>query len=319
MLQNYEYFLALARELNISRAARTLYISHQCLSRYLKNLEQECGVALFERKPSFTLTQEGQILHDTFLQIQRLEQNTLKELSELKSGTTGEVRLGITEGRLRILLPDLLERFQKQYPNILMKVVSNPSPEMVQSLLENKLDIVIAGPTVGSDPHLNYQTVLNEELYLVITDNLLRQYFPEEYPRCKEVFSHGADLRLFSRIPFILNYPGFASRNTLDAYLIKNQISLNIINEATQNDLQHLMAARDYAATVCLSMYVPSVQNLNQNNPVDNQLNIFPIKDLDTTHPLSMITVKGKYFPQYMKTLCKLIQEKCESFETIHL
>ena len=97
MLQNYHYFLVLSETLNISKAAEKLYISHQCLSRYLKNLEDECGLTLFERKPKLTLTYAGQILQESLREIQRVEQNAVKALSELKTGETGLVRLGITE------------------------------------------------------------------------------------------------------------------------------------------------------------------------------------------------------------------------------
>lgn len=49
----------LAETKNISKAAEKLYVSHQCLSRYLKNLEDECGLMLFQRKPTLELTYAG--------------------------------------------------------------------------------------------------------------------------------------------------------------------------------------------------------------------------------------------------------------------
>ena len=52
MYNNYQYFLVLAEEHSISRAAEKLFITHQSLSKYLTNLEQELGVLLFRRKPS---------------------------------------------------------------------------------------------------------------------------------------------------------------------------------------------------------------------------------------------------------------------------
>ena len=73
MLQNYHYFLVLSETLNISKAAEKLYISHQCLSRYLKNLEDECGLTLFERKPKLTLTYAGQILPESLREIGRVD------------------------------------------------------------------------------------------------------------------------------------------------------------------------------------------------------------------------------------------------------
>ena len=56
MFNNYRYFIALAEEGGISRAADRLFITHQNLSKYLSNLEDELGVPLFQRKPIFALT-----------------------------------------------------------------------------------------------------------------------------------------------------------------------------------------------------------------------------------------------------------------------
>lgn len=62
MYNNYQYFLVLAEEHSISRAAEKLFITPQSLSKYLTNLEQELGVLLFRRKPSLTLTPAGELL-----------------------------------------------------------------------------------------------------------------------------------------------------------------------------------------------------------------------------------------------------------------
>ena len=70
MLNNYHYFLMLAKELNISGAAEKLYISHQCLSKYLKNLEKAYDIALFERKPFLRLTPAGEMLLKAFKDIE---------------------------------------------------------------------------------------------------------------------------------------------------------------------------------------------------------------------------------------------------------
>ena len=164
MLQNYQYFLTLAETLNISQAAKQLFISHQCLSRYLKTLESECGLMLFERKPSLSLTYAGETLLAAFRQIQRIEQDTLSQLEEIQDGTSGEVRIGITEGRLRIFFPRLLESYQPLFPNVTLRVTSAPTAQMLDRLLENKLDLVLGSPTGQFNPALDYSAVLNETL-----------------------------------------------------------------------------------------------------------------------------------------------------------
>lgn len=67
-----------------------------------------------------------------------------------------------------------------------LRVTSAPTAQMLDRLLENKLDLVLGSPTGQFNPALDYSAVLNETLYLVISDRLLRQYFPADYPACKE-------------------------------------------------------------------------------------------------------------------------------------
>lgn len=317
MLQNYQYFITLAETLNISHAAQKLYISHQCLSRYLKTLEHECGLTLFERKPTFALTYAGQTLLEAFREIERIEKNAAQSLEELRTGNSGEIHFGITEGRLRIFFPDLLKRYQEQFPNVTLKAVSAPTSEMLDMLLENKLDLVLGGLTRRTSPALEFKRVMDEDLYLVVSDNLLRTHFPADYPACKGAFANGADLRLFEGMPFTAAHTGFNSRTILDEFLQANGISLNIVYEANQPDLLHILTSNDYACSFCLSMYLPNIRKLNQMCPPDNQLNVFPIKDLTAKNSIFLISQKGKYFPQYTKALIRLVRQMCRDEYTL--
>lgn len=313
MLQNYEYFLALAETQNISRAAQKLFVSHQCLSRYLRTLEEECGITLFERKPVLTLTYAGQLLRDAFREIQKIETDAHAALEEMKDGSLGVIRLGITEGRLRIFMPDLLQQYRAAFPNVTLQAVGAPTTEMIQSLLDNKLDLVLGGTTDQIGPNLECDTVLEENLYLVVSDQLLRQYFPGEFPACKEKLARGADLRMFQRMPFCLTTKGYHSRAILDDFLQKNRISLNTIYEAGQPDLLHLMTARDYAASFALTMYLPNLHMLNQSAPKENKLNVFPIQGLSVKNPVFLISQRGRYLPQYAKALIGMIRQQCRA------
>lgn len=116
MFANYHYFLVLAEECNISRASERLYITHQNLSHYLSRLEEELGVILFERKPVLSLTYEGKLLYDTLRQVETLEQNLHAQYADLHEDRGGEVRLGTTEGRFRILMPDLMSELKRNIP-----------------------------------------------------------------------------------------------------------------------------------------------------------------------------------------------------------
>lgn len=64
-----KYFLMVAEELNITRAAERLYISQQSLSNHISNMERELNVKLFTRSPKLALTYAGDLLVDTATQI----------------------------------------------------------------------------------------------------------------------------------------------------------------------------------------------------------------------------------------------------------
>lgn len=314
MLNNYQYFLVLAEELNISNAAKRLYISHQCLSKYIKNLEEECGLPLFERKPKFALTHAGKILQSSFREIDGNLGNLRAQLEDVKQSNVGEIRFGITEGRYPILVPRLLKEFAKIYPKIKLSVYSRDSLTMQEMIFSNELDLFMSGVYHLTSPLLKYDTVLTEHMFLVISDNMLKQYFPDEFPNCKKTFSEGVDLARFQSVPFVLNLKKFNTRVIIDKWQMRRGITLNCINEITQPNIQHLLSLEDYAASFCLTMYLPDIRLLNQMHPEKAHLNVFPIKDVDDVSPLAVIYHKNKIFPQYTKRLIALIRHLCDPY-----
>ncbi|MGN0838433.1 MAG: LysR substrate-binding domain-containing protein [Pyramidobacter sp.] len=314
MLNNYNYFLVLAEELNISRAAEKLLVSHQCLSKYLKNLEDEYGVMLFQRKPAFALTHAGETVRDAFRRIEMIDTDLSAQIRDLSGGKTGEVRVGTTQGRMRILMPELLDRFKKRYPNIELRIVSSTTGQLLEMLANNKLDVAIFSDLGYPLPHLRRRVILQEHLYLVISDNMIREYFPGRYPACLDEFAEGADLREFGNVPFVRNSAGFSSRIMTDRHLIKIGASLKCVNEATAMDLHHLMTARDYAASFALTMYLPSIEQLSRTGVSNSPMYVFPIKGLDETNPVIMVCSDERNFPEYVNFALKEIAELCASY-----
>lgn len=314
MLNNYNYFLVLAQEMNISKAAQRLFISHQCLSNYLKNLEHHYDVSLFTRKPKFTITLAGNELLNSFLEIERIERNLENQLKDIKDEQFGTINYGITEGRYRILIPTVLKQYGHLYPNVKVNVLSFPSLEMEKKLLNNELDMFICGVGNMNSPKLKFEILLDEHIYLVISDNLLKQYFPESFPQCKEQFLKGVDLKLFKKVPFVLNKPYYNSRMIIERHLEIINARLNCIMECTQPDIHHLLSNADYAASFCLSMYIPSIEQLNLNNLGDSKLNIFPIIGIKDTNTMAIIYNKNTIFPKYAKDLIRLTKEICNNF-----
>lgn len=314
MLGNYHYFLALAEEENISRAAEKLYTSHQCLSKYLKNLEEAYHVTLFERSPKLTLTHAGQIYLDTVRKVQLLEANLENQMEDICKSRRGILRFGTTEGRYRILVPDLLSRFRQIYPDVILDMqYSSSSRQLNELVAENKLDIVLLNQSDILHPQLESQLVLEEQFYLVVSDGMLKTYFPTRYPNCKAEFAQGVDLAQFQHVPFVLSKPGLHSRQLLDEYLQNRGLTLKCVMEMTQLDLHSMMTARDYAASFCWSMYLPTIRQMNQLAQ-GSRLNVFPLKGKEIRNQLVLVNRKGKIFPEYGRELIRQIRLECACF-----
>ncbi len=94
------YFLEIARESSMSRAAETLHVSQPTLSKQMKELESELGKKLFHRgSTSVSLTDEGMLLRKRAEDILTMVDKTTSEFRELDNITGGEVHIGCAESR----------------------------------------------------------------------------------------------------------------------------------------------------------------------------------------------------------------------------
>ena len=116
--QNLKYFLLVAEELNITRAAERLYISQQSLSNHIANMERELDVKLFTRSPKLSLTYAGELLVDTATQILDLHTQYLTKVGDISRHYMGVLRLGSSHTCGLALLPEILPRFREEFPMV---------------------------------------------------------------------------------------------------------------------------------------------------------------------------------------------------------
>ena len=97
-IKNLRYFLAVAREENMTRAAETLHVTQPTLSKALKSLEDELGKKLFTRHSfSIKLTDEGMLLRDRAEDLIAMADKIEQEFISLDDITGGDLYLGLAE------------------------------------------------------------------------------------------------------------------------------------------------------------------------------------------------------------------------------
>lgn len=138
------YFLEVAQELNITRAAENLHMAQPPLSRQIQLLEQELGVSLFSReKRHLRLTEEGELLKHRAGQILTLVEKTESEIREFRHGVSGTLYIGSVEGRGPYLLSRWIAGFRKQYPEVQYNLWNGSSDDVTSRLNKGLCDLAL--------------------------------------------------------------------------------------------------------------------------------------------------------------------------------
>ena len=221
---NLEYFLAAAEELNITRAAKRLYISQQSLSNHISNLEKEFDVQLFNRTTPLTLTYAGRALKQRAKQLLELKDETYRQLADIKDFTTGQISIGVSHTRGRFLLPAILPVYREKFPNIELHLVEGNSSELSTSLIRGDIDLIIDLLPFKAE-NVETVTICEEEILLIVPDQILDRFFPGRQEEVKSQLEENADVRLLKDCPYLLINKGNRVRTIADEIFEDAQIT----------------------------------------------------------------------------------------------
>lgn len=143
-IKNLRYFLAVAREENMSHAAKLLHVTQPTLSKALKGLEEELGKKLFIRKSfSIKLTEEGMLLRDRAADLVQMADKIESEFSALDDITGGELSFGLAESYQIRYLAKELAKLKKKYPNFTYHITSGDTEQVSERLEKGLLDFAV--------------------------------------------------------------------------------------------------------------------------------------------------------------------------------
>lgn len=147
-LRTLRYFIVVAQELNITRAAEKLNMSQPPLSAQIKHLEEELGVPLFQRgKRRLKLTDEGALLLRRGLELIDLADKTSQEVRAMGGGMSGTIYLGLVEGRAPYLAARWIAGFREEFPAVRYNLWNGSSDDVLDRLHKGLADLaVIAAP-----------------------------------------------------------------------------------------------------------------------------------------------------------------------------
>ena len=151
------YFLEIARESNMSRAAKILHVSQPTLSKQMKELESELGKKLFHRgSTSVSLTDEGMLLRKRAEDILTMVDKTTSEFLELDNITGGEVHIGCAESHQIKYLAWVIKDFKEAYPRFRYHLTSGNTEQVVERLDRGLIDFafIVEPPNLERYNHI---------------------------------------------------------------------------------------------------------------------------------------------------------------------
>ena len=144
-IDHVETFLAVVTFGGFRRAAESLRVTQPAVSARIKALEQSLGVALFERRPGgLLLSAAGRALRPYAEQILHAVALARQAVHDLQPSSGSALEIAAALSICTYLLPDVLKRFQRAHPNVMITVRSGHSKDVLEMVLREEADIGLA-------------------------------------------------------------------------------------------------------------------------------------------------------------------------------
>src|SRR2546427_13191692 len=185
-IHQLRYLVAVAEEGSFSRAAAKVRVAQPSLSQQIRKLEAEVGQPLFDRLPrSVVLTEAGRCLIDYARQILSSIDDARRCVGDLKGEIGGKLAVGAIPTIAPYVLPDLVGKFQKHYPEVTLEITEDGTDGITRRVEAGELDVALAS-TCQQSPTLRRESLGNEPLLALV---------PEGHPLAKKTLVELDDLK----------------------------------------------------------------------------------------------------------------------------
>lgn len=304
---NLEYFLVVAEEQNITRAAQRLYISQQSLSNHIRRLEKDFDTKLFERTPVMSLTYSGKKLARAAEQILAIKRQVTVEIDDINHHRRGNIRVGISHTRGRVLLPDILPGFKKAYPYVELSVVEGNTVELSDRISHGEIDLMIDfAPIMVSD--IITVPIMTERLFICIPKWIIKEHFPGLSSDMIAAKMAAAAVDDFIGYPFLMMTPGNQVRIMLDKLFVKEGLTPRIALETENIETLLALCIKGMGITFYPELFVRNL-GLPFKQPVENgEVSFFPLSDPITMGQLVIGYRQNMYVSDVTRNFIDFVQ-----------
>ncbi len=279
---------AVRRQFNLTEVSAALEMSQSGVSKHLKDLEDELGLVLFERKGKrlLGLTEPGREVLGYAEKILQQADNLYAVAATFTEQDQGRLVLATTHTQARYALPEIVRRFREEFPKVKLVMHQATPSEIVAMLMTDQADIGIATESLAAHPEL--QTFAFYRWYHGVI-------VPEGHPltTCAEL-----TLAELARYPIITYHQGLTGRSMIDETFAKAGLKPEIAMEALDADV--------IKAYVALGMGVGIVASMAFDDDQDQHLRLLDASELFAENITLLAVRKERFLRGYVKRFIAL-------------
>lgn len=170
--RHLRYFVAVAEELNFTRAAERLNMAQPPLSQQIKQMEDDLGTILIERgSRPMRLTRAGGVMLDHAKRILEMSDAAQTDVRRIARGQTGLLNVAFVGSALYSVLPAILSNFRQQYPKVDVSLNEMLAPDIARGLQDRKVDVGIVRPALLGLDEIAQRPVVKEQMVLAVPNS----------------------------------------------------------------------------------------------------------------------------------------------------
>ncbi len=310
MTSSQEYFMIVAKSLNMTQSAKELFISQQSLSYHISQLEKQYHTQLFVRKPALRLTQAGEHLLVRLEKLAKMERDIQAEMQDFSIVPQGELIVGMHPSRFNLLSPLVCPEFRRRVPGTRLKILPGTASQFEQQLLRGELDVFI-GVNPHFYPNTEVQKLLHETAYVAVPRWMWQEKYGQSAEKTEQLAKReGLELHEIIDFPFVDCLVGHSQ---LQAY-VKNYVegvglNWNSVISCSDPIAYLVMENHSQVSAIFPQGHILILKQINARRKPEDRLMWFPVRDIDWEDNLCMVWRKDTYVSQTLQTFIEIVQK----------
>ena len=295
------YVVAVAKERNFTKAARSLYVSQPTLSQNIQALESKLGTPLFDRKSyPVTPTYAGKLYIEFAQQVLFSESQINRKINSVISNPRIRIRICISPSKSVLIMPELIRSVLDEFPDCLISLEDNKDENGLYAMLENnEIDVMIGSP-VHNTVKYKSQFIANERLVLAVPKSF---DFPgkEEAPFHKGF--HRIRMSQLKEFPFIILPISTFLGETLRLLCEKEEFSPGYSIECSNVQTSYNMAKQGLGIALITEF-------MAAKNPFRDELDYYALQSNTPQQEIAIITNSDGIMTKPVQRFIELFKER---------